>query len=174
MLNNLRLFQYALFLILLLMSSTGSGNQTEPTDVLVGKWTGKAKIIVSWVEQDSLTIFIHIMENGQVTGKIGDAKLVEGRVEFNHWFLRFLGNSHYRISGNLEGAIIQKQNITRKSLRYILFDFGENGLEGGLHTSGGIFIKEGPKLTATGLILRKSSNIPKNRIKISNYRLDSL
>ncbi len=159
--RNASRFQRGLIRILFLLTSIGYGNQLVPTDSLIGSWKGQAKIIVTWVKQDSLPIHIHIKSNGEVTGRIGDAVLKDGRLENNHWILRLLGNSHYRISGNLEGAMIKNENITRKSLQYLLFNFRETGLEGGLHTSGGILLKEGPKLTAAGLILRKIPNNPK-------------
>src|SRR5688572_13071776 len=45
----------------------------------IGHWTGSARIIVSWSKQTNLGVTLNIRDDATVTGKVGDALLINGR-----------------------------------------------------------------------------------------------
>jgi hypothetical protein len=107
---------------------------------IVGHWEGSARIVVDWCKQQRLPIAIDIHSNGSVTGKIGDASLTNGRFASNRgWMGRKLNlATDYVIKGDLTGAIVTTEGITRSSVTVPL-NFTGNALVGGVHTSGNRF-----------------------------------
>ncbi len=149
-----------LFLIFSIMSTTNFAHAmttlTSPQN-LTGNWQGNAVIIVSWCEQDSLLISIQIFRDGKVTGTVGDATLKNGQLKKNRgWLGKLLHiKSYFIIIADLQGPIVAKESISRKSVK-IIFDLKDNKIEGGLHTSGAkIAGKKSMTLSATGMILEK-------------------
>jgi hypothetical protein len=128
------------------------------TTPLVGHWRGNAKIIVSWCEQESLPVAIDIATDGSVTGKVGDATLVNGKISHNRgWLGRKLDlKTDLIITGGLEGAIVAAESISRDGVNIPLnFEGGE--LSGGLHSHGSeTGGKDSMKLSASSLTLKKS------------------
>lgn len=102
----------------------------------VGMWEGSGHEIVSWSEEDSIFFSLEIHEDGTVTGHVGDAVLENGVLKTNGWFVQLLGNPKYIIGGDLNGAIVEKEGIFRKKLRWLLLDYINGQFEGGFHTSG--------------------------------------
>lgn len=149
-------------LIFILISFFSSGFSAPLLDdsmssSLTGNWQGNAIIIVSWCEQDSLPIDIQIFNDGKVTGAVGDATLKNGQLKKNRgWFGKLLHiKSDFIIIADLEGPIVAKESISRKSVK-IIFDLKDNKIEGGLHTSGAkIAGKKSMTLSATRMILEK-------------------
>jgi hypothetical protein len=110
------------------------------TNALVGHWQGSARIVVDWCKQQRLPVAIDINSDGSVTGKIGDAKLKNGRLSQNRgWIGRKLNlATDYIIKGDLTGPIVATEGVTRSSVS-IPLDLANNTLVGGVHTSGSKF-----------------------------------
>ena len=133
------------------------------TPLMVGHWEGNARIFSSFCHQTNLPVKVDIHADGSVTGTVGDAKLTEGRFESNRgWLGRKLHLfSDYIITGDLDGAIVAAENITRSSVKLPL-NFRDGTFEGGVNTSGSGFEGfdgkkgEGPWLAAGGLKLTRS------------------
>ena len=131
---------------------------------LNGHFIGDAKIIVNWCNLDSLAFDISIDSLGNVTGKIGDAKIIQGKVKTNSF-----GSTKYIIEAELDGFIIEKEGIKRKSIK-IPFDYVGKKLIGGFGTSGSKFGgKEKMILSGTDLVLIRQY---RNNESQEYYRLD--
>jgi hypothetical protein len=105
---------------------------------------------------------VDIHADGSVTGKVGDAKLMEGRFQPNRGWLGRMFNlySDYIITGNLDGAIVSAEGITRESVN-IPLDVDGGAFKGGVHTSGSKFVekdqwKEKMIFSAASLTLTRS------------------
>ena len=139
------------------MAGAAKKGKPFPPSELVGRWTGEARIIVSWCQQKKLPIDITIASDGAVAGTIGDAKLKNARIKKNRGFLGRLFHikTDYIIRGELVGPIVAREKITRKSLS-IPFNLVEGELRGGLTTSGSWFGgKEKMELSASKMALKK-------------------
>jgi len=112
--------------------ATASGTGANP---LAGTWEGRSRIIVSWCEQDSLSFALAVSEDGTVKGRVGDATTTEGQACRNSWFIVLLGNPDFIIEAELEGPIVEAEDITRESIKLII-DIEDDRLVGGFHTSG--------------------------------------
>ena len=142
-----------IFFLLLLFASIIFAQNFEKT--LVGKWHGKGKIIVTWCERDSLNFDINIAKDGKVTGKIGDAEIKNAVLEKRSPVMEALGNGEYIIRGELEGAIVKDEKISREGFT-LMFDYENGKLAGGFHTTGSKFGgKEKMVLTVSGVKLEK-------------------
>lgn len=147
-----------LIFVLILNCSLISGEIKKPDDKypcveMTGNWQGKGKIIVSWCEQDSLSFYLTITSDGKVSGKIGDAVIKNGQLKKNSLILRWLGNSEYIIEADLEGSIVEAENITRESIKLIV-DFEDNCIVGDFRTSGSKFGGKDKMQMAGGLKVR--------------------
>ena len=128
------------------------------TSAMVGHWEGNARIIVTWCHQTSLPVKLDIRADGSVTGTVGDAKLTEGFFERNRgWLGRTLNlATDYIVRGNLDGAIVATEGITRSEVM-IPLDFSGRKFAGGINTSGTLFGgKEKMPFSATSLTLTRS------------------
>jgi len=133
------------------------------TPLMVGHWEGNARIYSSFCHQTNLTVKVDIHADGSVTGTVGDAKLTEGRFESNRGWLGRMFNlySDFIITGDLDGAIVAAEGITRSSVKMPL-NFRDGIFYGGVNTSGSGFEGfggkkgEGPWLAAGGLTLTRS------------------
>lgn len=118
-----------------------------------GHWIGKGKVIVSWCKKKTLLFDLKIEKNGKITGRIGDAKVVKGKIYSN-----FLGvlNGDYVIEVELSGFLVKKEKIKRKKMK-IMVDLKGDYLVGGFRSSG---LKIGDKssmaLTGTDLVLKRN------------------
>lgn len=152
-------------LTMLLLSWTMVLRASEPsrTDeafapATVGQWKGNARIVVAWTRQTNLCVTLDIRDDGAVTGKIGDALLTNARLKKNPgWLDRKLKvKADYVIVGDLQGAIIAAEGITRPRVKIPLNLSGET-LTGGIHTCGSQFGgKEQMSLSAAGLTLNRA------------------
>jgi hypothetical protein len=109
------------------------------TPAMIGHWEGNARIVASWCHQTNLAVALDIHADGSVTGKIGDATLIEGHFAANRgWLGRELNlATDYIITGNLDGAIIAAEGIKRDKI-YIPLNFKDNVFVGGINTSGAL------------------------------------
>ena len=133
-------------------------NSVAPT--MTGHWVGNARIIVSWCHQTNLVVAVDIKSDGTVTGKIGDAILVEGCFEKNRgWLGRKLNlATDYIIKGKLDGSVVAVEGITRERIS-IPLNFNDSAFTGGIHTSGSKFGgKEKMILSATALTLVRAKD----------------
>ena len=138
------------------------------TPAMVGHWEGNARIIVSWCNQTNLTVAVDIHADGNVTGKIGNATLVAGRLQANRgWLGRKLNlATDYVITGKLDGAIVAAESIARDNI-YIPLNLKDNAFVGGINTSGSSCVfsskktmKEKMSLSAMSLKLIRSQSSP--------------
>ena len=120
---------------LLLMSMAAPAGVIDAK--LIGSWWGSAEIVVDWTTQRTLIVELAIGSSGAVTGRVGDANLLDGRVRTNRGpILRWLGwKTDYIITGRLDGAIIEAEDIVRAGVRMPVDAVGDR-LEGGVHTTG--------------------------------------
>jgi hypothetical protein len=123
----------------------------------VGQWQGQARIIVAWAKQTNLWVALEIRDNGAVTGRIGDALLLNGRLKKNRGEpgRKLKLKTDYIVVGDLKGAIISAEGITRAHVKLPL-NLSDGILRGGLHTCGSKFGgKDQMILTAAGLMLTR-------------------
>jgi hypothetical protein len=145
-------------LALLLTGLTSSAAESVVTPAVVGHWEGNARIVNSWCQQTNLAVKLDIHGDGSVTGTVGDAKITTARFQRNRgWVGRKLNLwSDYIISGDLEGAIVAAEGITRKRVMMPL-NFSNGSFNGGLNSSGSKFSgKDGMILSAMSLTLSRS------------------
>ncbi len=145
--------KFLLSLFLLSFLSTLIAQELIPE--LFGEWHGKGKIIVTWCNQKTLDFDIKISEDGTVTGKIGDAEIYDAKAEHRSAIMEALGNHEFIINGKLKGKIVEKENIERDGFKF-MFDYKDEQLKGGFHSSGSKFGgKEKMVLTVVDIVLRK-------------------
>ena len=122
----------------------------------VGSWMGRAPITVPWTAQRTLAVRLDILEDGRVTGKIGDAQLIEGRIFPESQVARAMHLAgQYAIEGRLDGTLIRAEGVRRDRVRLSLERSGQT-LTGELRTNG--TYDGGPSelmLTAKGLVLQR-------------------
>jgi len=136
-----------------LVGCSGNNGSNIVAPSMVGHWKGNARIIVSWCQHTNLVVELDIRENGSVEGTIGDAKLIGGRLKPNRgWLGRKLNlYSDWIIVGNLQGAIVSADGITRGGVK-IPLEYKNNVIMGGINTSGASWGKN-MALTADNLKL---------------------
>ena len=147
-----------LTLAALLLTGWSSRADTTVASGMMGRREGKAQIIVSWCRQTDLRVTVKIEADGNVTGTVGDATLINGRFKRNRgWLGRKLNlATDYIIEGKLCGPVVAAEGITRKSVS-IPLNFIGGAFVGGVHTSGSKFGGKGKmRLSASGLTLRHS------------------
>lgn len=130
---------------------------TDPIRKLTGEWQGTCRSVVSWYNQD-IHINLMIKADAKVAGRVGDAVLRQAHLKQKQGiFARFLNkkNNNFRIDAELEGAIVEKENIVRKKI-IILLKLEDNTLLGGFTTSGTTFGgKSSMKMTAYKMKLER-------------------
>ncbi len=124
----------------MVMESKHVTEKTQKSDIpaeYIGHWKGQAKIVVGWTKQKELPIDITILGDGMVTGSVGDAALVNGRLVKKSWIYTgvFQHENPYRIEGDLQGDIIKAEGIRRDSIM-ISLRVEDGKIDGGLGTSG--------------------------------------
>jgi len=142
----------------LLLNGAAAAGAEAVTPAMAGNWQGSGKIVVIWCHQPSVAVSVTIQLDGQVTGQVGDARLVDGRFARNRgWLGRKLNlATDYIIAGRLEGPLVAAEGITRSRVMIPLnFDGGK--FAGGLGTSGWPFGgKKGMPFTVRNLTLHRS------------------
>ena len=150
------MFRGTLAASILSLASAAAAAQVA-TPAMVGHWKGEAGIFSSWTTVRTLTVDIRIAANDKVTGKIGDATLVNGRLVSNRgWFGRTIRiKTDYRILAELEGRIIAAEGVLRSSVSLPL-NWVDGRFQGSVATSGTDFGgAESGILTAGHLTLQR-------------------
>lgn len=149
------LLSISAFVSLALLAASGCTRQIVPPSGMMGRWQGTSEIIVAWCEQDNLEFLLEISDDASVDGYAGEAKLVESRLKGNSRVLTWLGNSDYLIDANLEGTLVEAEQISRESIT-IFLDMEGDSLVGGFQTSGKKFGgRETMIMTGTDLVLHR-------------------
>ena len=149
-----------------MVPEVGSSQSRAALDSLSGVWCGSAPIMVNWTIEKKLGVRLAIAPPGDVTGQIGDAQLVAGRVKANRGAVgKMLSiKTDYIVVGKLKGPIIAAEKITRSTVK-IPLNWTGSELKGGLGTDGSAFGgKEQMVLTAQDLALRRWIVPPKRTI----------
>jgi hypothetical protein len=148
----------AMVMLMSMLTAETSSSQTKATrDSMTGVWCGSAKIVVSWTTQRNLGIRLVVPPSGEITGQVGDARLVAGRLEVNRGAVgRMLDmKTDYIIVGKLVGPIIASEKITRGEVKMPLNWTGSE-FQGGVNTDGWKFGgKDHMVLAASQLVLRR-------------------
>jgi hypothetical protein len=143
--RNLKRIYLSVFMFIILSRAYG-----QTTNEIVGHFKGNAKIIVEWCNLDSLTFDLNIDSLGNITGSIGNARIIQGKMKTNTF-----GSTKFIIEAELEGNIIEKEGIKRRRIK-IPFDYVGGKIVGGFGTSGSKFGgKEKMILSGTDLILTR-------------------
>lgn len=147
-----------LIVLLSLVNPAAASSQSKATlESMAGVWCGSARIVVNWTVQKNLGVRLAIDPSGNVTGQVGDAELVAGRLRTNRGAIgRMLRiKTDYIVVGSLEGPIIAAEGIKRGRVSMPLTWTGTN-FEGAVHTDGRKFGgKEHMGLTAFHLVLQR-------------------
>ena len=124
---------------------------------VVGSWRGEAPITELWTLQRALSVRLDITEDGGVSGMIGDAQLLEGRIYSESRVVRVLRMARqYAIEGRLNGCMIRAEGILRDRVRLSL-DLSGQTLIGELQTSGSYEGAPSDRLLmAKGLVLHRA------------------
>lgn len=120
---------------ILAIPAIGAGQVATP--MMVGRWEGEGNIVVDWTKQRTLAVNIVIFADDKVTGTVGDATLVNGRLLRNRGWLSAMMHwkTDYIIEATLEGPIIRAENVERANV-YVPLNWRDGRLEGGINTSG--------------------------------------
>jgi len=107
------------------------------TPAVIGRWSGIADIVVSWTKQRTLPINIVIGANDQVTGSVGDATLVRGRLLRNRGAVARAMNvkTDYVIEAELDGPMIRAENLQREMIQ-MPFNDRDGRLVGSMNSAG--------------------------------------
>jgi hypothetical protein len=134
------IIRLSVFLAIVLTGLRSRAAESVVTPSMVGHWEGSARIIVSWCHQTNLPVKVDIHADGIVTGTVGDAKLMDGRFQQNRgWLARKLNlATEYIITGNLDGAIVAAEGITRERVMMPL-NFNDGLFQGGINAGGSLF-----------------------------------
>jgi hypothetical protein len=151
------------FILLIGLTSASYANSAQsPDETLVGTWVGETKPIVLWVNAKSIPVKIVIQPSGEITGMLGDATIVKGIMKNRHNSImgKFLNHRGFSIIVELQGKIIDAEQIHRRSANIFFIDYKDGEWYGSFHTSGtDIGGKNAMVLTTTDMVLRKTEEI---------------
>ena len=139
------------------LPAAGSSQSRATRDSMTGVWCGSARIVVDWTRQQNLGVRLEIPPSGAVTGQVGDARLIAGRLDANRGAVGRMLNirTDYIIVGKLEGPIIASERITRSGVK-IPVDWTGSEFRGSVQSEGWKFGgKDHMGLTAFPLVLRR-------------------
>ena len=93
-----------------------NAGQSDLQPAMVGTWSGQAHIVVVWCQQKELPVRVEIHPDATVTGTVGDATLLDGRLGSDRgWLLRRLHWAEdYIITGKLQGNLVAAEDIRRE------------------------------------------------------------
>jgi hypothetical protein len=115
----------------------------SPDSGMVGRWFGRAELTAPWAQRE-LAVRLDVQPGGGVTGTIGDATLVDGRLFPDSRVARSLGLARATaIEGRLSGSILRTEGVHRERV-YLTLDRVLDRMVGELQTSGTI---DGPAST---------------------------
>ena len=139
--------------------SAQTGMQTVLPE-MCGRWKGNADIVVNWTKARTLPVEIVIAPDDRVTGKIGDATIVNGRFRANRgWLGRALHfKTDWIIIGSLEGPIIAAEHVVREDLMMPL-NWKGSSFEGSVATSGNKIGNRDTMTFVARVILRRAPDM---------------
>lgn len=106
-----------------------------PDTGAVGRWFGRAELIAPWAQRE-LGVRLDIQPDGGVSGTIGDAVLVDGRVFPDNRIARSLGLARaLAVEGRLSGSIMRTAGVHRERV-HLTLDRVLDRMVGELQTSG--------------------------------------
>jgi len=119
-----------------LIGASARASTQVATASLIGRWAGVADVSLDWTKQRTLPINIVIGANDQVTGTIGDATLIHGRLLKNRgWIARTMQiKTDYIIQADLDGPVIRAESIQRDMVE-IPFNSRDGRLVGSVNGS---------------------------------------
>ena len=107
----------------------------HPDSGSVGWWFGRAELTAPWAQRE-LNVRLDIQPDGGVSGTIGDAVLVDGRIFPDSRVARALRLAReVAIQGRLGGSIIRAEGVHREHV-YLTLDRVLDRMVGELQTSG--------------------------------------
>jgi len=120
----------------ILIGASARASTQVATPSLIGRWAGVANVGVDWTKQRTLAVNIVIGANDQVTGTIGDATLIHGRLLKNRgWIARTMQiKTDYIIQADLDGPVIRAESIQRDMVE-IPFNSRDGRLVGSVNGS---------------------------------------
>lgn len=136
---------FLIVIIIIIVSSVAYNrsvmNHWNPEESLIGEWTGQCEVSAAFKKgqspseypEDWIHIEMMIEANGNVTGKVGDAELVDCTVKLNRtWFERLIRvQTDYIITGILQNGIVQEDTEVRRDIN-IPFNLSDGELKGSL------------------------------------------
>ena len=123
-------------LALALIAFTRAPLQAHAPDTgTVGRWFGRAELLAPWAQRE-LGVQLDIRPDGGVSGTIGDAVLVDGRVFPDSRIARSLGLARaLAVEGRLSGSIMRTAGVHRERV-HLTLDRVLDRMVGELQTSG--------------------------------------
>ncbi|HVS18912.1 MAG TPA: hypothetical protein VMT18_09960 [Planctomycetota bacterium] len=120
-----------------LLAACAAPEQGVPPPGLAGSWVGEGNVNVEWVSRRRLSVALDITPYGSVTGRVGDARLVDARVRSNRNDLgRGLGLwTDWIVEGRLEGELLADEAFVAQRVS-IPFDVVAGRLVGRVHAEG--------------------------------------
>jgi hypothetical protein len=139
---------------------SAAANAQAALPEMCGRWKGMADIVVSWTKARTLPVEIAIAADDRVTGKIGDATIVNGRFRPNRgWLGRMLHvKTDWLIDGRLEGPIIAAESVVREELMMPL-DWKGSRFDGAIATSGSKIGDRDTMVFTARVILRRAPDM---------------
>jgi hypothetical protein len=154
------------FIVLIGLTSASYANPVRSPEVpnhLVGKWEGAVRPGVIWVEAKSIPVTVAIKQNGEISGMLGDATIVNGTViDRTKTFLgKVMDHRGYIVQVKLQGNIIDAEQIHRRSANIFFLDFKDGEWQNcSFHSSGTeIGGKKMMVLTSCKTVLRKAEDV---------------
>lgn len=147
----------ALLVLLALVTACTATQPERAAPGLAGTWTGDGRVIVTWAARERLPVTLTITEGGAVTGRVGDAQLIDAHVHTNRSELsRSLGLwTDWIVEGRLEGELLADEGFLAQRVS-IPFDFYAGRIEGGLHAKGAFLDgRNGGRLSVADLRLQQ-------------------
>ena len=108
-----------------LFASSQRVDATPEFASLAGAWKGQGEILANWTTTNNLTVNIRIEQDGKVTGTIGDAEIISGRLSVKG-ITRVFIHSDYTIAASLRGPLLKADGIVRKDYNLHLSVEGAN------------------------------------------------
>ena len=131
----MRVLASSLFALALIVVARGPLQAQRPDSGMVGRWFGRAELTAPWAHR-ALNVRLDIQPDGSVSGMIGDAGLVDGRLFPDSRVARALGLAHeHAIEGRLAGSIMRTEGVYRERV-YLTLDRVLDRMVGELQTSG--------------------------------------
>ena len=90
----------------------------SPPDYLVGKWKGKARVIVTWCKTDSIDIDFEIKKDGSINCRVADTSLLNAGL-YPTTFpdkMPWVDKIKWLIKGDCENEIIKAEGIKRNGM----------------------------------------------------------